>query len=180
MTPVLLNSHFSAGMFLALSKNSFQKYLNITKSPFHKTCNLQRERRLHYITFKHSLPALAETKGVFVLLSRSRCGTAFVTSSLRYYHTPRHREKLLQYFTDQRNKSNSVTSHSLSISCLNYTSLLFPRNTFLHVCAYSKLYSFKCPLLPVPSLLVCIPSKFRPIQLLSKIVIQSAVGRQDK
>lgn len=101
---------------------------------------------------KHSLPALAETKGIFVLLSRSRCVTAFVTSSFRHYHTPRHREKLLQYFHPlERKKSNSVTSHSPAINCLNCTPLLFPRNTFLCVCAYCRLYSFKCHPLPVPS-----------------------------
>lgn len=66
-------------------------------------------------------------------------------------HSKAQRKVTTVFHPLERKKSNSVTSHSPAINCLNCTPLLFPRNTFLCVCAYCRLYSFKCHLLPVPS-----------------------------
>lgn len=142
-------SHFSAGMFLALSKNSFQKYLNITKSPFHKTCNLQRERDVYIEAF---LTCFGWNKRNLCIAEQEQMCNCFCYLFIQTLpHSKAQRKVTTVFHPLERKKSNSVTSHSPAINCLNCTPHLFPRTTFLCVCAYCRLYSFKCHPLPVPS-----------------------------
>lgn len=138
MTPLLFTySHFTAGMFPVSNKNSFQKNLNITKSPFHGTCNLEGKTS----TFKHSLPALAATKEIFVLLSRSRCVSASVTFSFMLPYSKAQSSYYSISLIRSVDEQKQFYDFFDCITCLNFTPLLFPRNIFLHVCAQSRLHS---------------------------------------